>query len=260
MLPTYLKDLVSDWHAFPDIHKMGESVYHKLNPAVASVVDMWNNKDFYGTQIVDPSDPVLKRAMDYGAYAAKNFAPFSLTGGMKMYEQGSPMSQLLLPFIGIVPAKQSLLMSPAQTLSAELYRDTFPVGARSRSDAEHAQLLRDIAKDLQAHPGNSQVLAQAQAAGQMRPSDENRLSMMMTGQAPLVFQAGKLSPENAMRVWRLATADERQKLWPIIARRLSTTKSMDQALRTKLLAELMRDRPPPPAPRPQPQAAPAPAY
>jgi hypothetical protein len=259
MLPTYLKDLVSDWHAFPDIHKMGESVYHKLNPAVASVADMWNNKDFYGTQIVDPSDPVLKRAYDYGTYAVKTFAPFSLTGSAKLYEQGSPMSQLLLPFIGIVPARKALLMTPAQTLSADLYQDTFPVGARSRSDAEHAALLRDIVKDLQAHPGNSQVLAQAQAAGQMRPSDQNRLQQMMTGQAPLVYQAGKLSPENAMRVWRLATAAERQQLVPILAKRLSQTRSLDPALQTKLIAELMRDRPPP-VTRPVQQAAPPPAY
>jgi type II secretory pathway component PulK len=34
-LPTYMKDVVSDWKDFPDYQKMGSSFYHKLNPYVA---------------------------------------------------------------------------------------------------------------------------------------------------------------------------------------------------------------------------------
>jgi hypothetical protein len=75
MMPTYLKDLQSDWKDFPDYRKMGASFYHKLNPWTAAAVDMWRNQDYYGVEIRHPGDPLAQQMKDLSLFAAKQFMP-----------------------------------------------------------------------------------------------------------------------------------------------------------------------------------------
>jgi hypothetical protein len=152
MLPTYLKNLVSDWHDFPNLAKMGASFYHKLNPAIAATVDMLRNQDYYGTDIAQPDDPLPKRMADLTTFAARQFTPFSLSGTMKLAEEKAPLSHLVLPFFGIVPAKKALTMTPAETAAADIARAGMPIGGRTQEQFEHSKLLKTIVRDLRTNP------------------------------------------------------------------------------------------------------------
>lgn len=232
MMPTYLKDLQSDWRDFPNYQKMGASFYHKLNPWVAETVDMWRNQDYYGVEIRHPDDPWAKQMGELAAYAGKQFVPFSIAGTMKLAEARSPTAQLVLPFFGIVPAKKALTMTPAETLASDIVRASLPVGARTQEQADHSEMLRTIVRDMKSGiPG-------AVDASKLRPGDEQTIIGRLQ-YSPLQYQVHKMPPADAMRVWRLANAQERQMLQQQIALKLAQSKTLEPELRAAMLRELL---------------------
>jgi hypothetical protein len=238
-LPTYLKDLVSDWKDFPDYQKMGASFYHKLNPYIAATVDMWRNQDYYGVEIRHPDDPLSKQMADLSAFVLKQFTPFSVSGTMKLAEDQAPIAQFVLPFMGVVPAKKALLMSPAETLSADITRASMAGGGRTREQFDHSQALKTIVQDIRKNGTGGAKLTEALAAGQLRAGDEKALTSMLNT-TPLQYQVGRMAPGDAMRVWRLAAPAEREQLKALLGRKLANTKVLDPAKRTAYLQELLR--------------------
>jgi uncharacterized membrane protein len=236
MMPTYLKDLQSDWHDFPDYRKMGASFYHKLNPWIAATVDMWRNQDYYGVEIRHPDDPVVKQMGELGAFAAKQFTPFSVSGTMKLAEEKSPVAQLVLPFFGIVPAKKALTMTPAETLAADIISSQMEIGGRTREAFDHSQALKSIIRDMRNAPG---AKMDPEAAAQLRPGDERTLMSMFT-LSPLQYQVSRMEhPEDALRVWRLANDQERELLRHQVALKIVNSKTLDPAKKSAFLREML---------------------
>lgn len=243
MLPSYLKDLMSDWHAFPDLAKMGESVYHKLNPWVAIVVDMLRNRDFYDTEIRQPDDPAWKQSMDVAAYALKAARPFSVSGAMEMHEQGGRPTDYVLPFFGIVTAKKSLVMSPAEAKAADLMADMLPAGSRTKQQFDHSQLVKSLVRDMKNDPAKGATnLQTAIGAGQVKEADAQRMVSMLA-MKPLQYQVHKFTVDNAMKVWDLATPEERAQIKGIIAAKLATAKDLDPETRARYLALVFGAKP-----------------
>src|SRR5947207_1914668 len=70
-LPTYVKDVVSYWQ------QPGQTLAHKIHPAITTTIDMLENHDFYGTKIRNEDDPIVKQALDSLKFIGKQFQPFS---------------------------------------------------------------------------------------------------------------------------------------------------------------------------------------
>nr|WP_294577618.1 hypothetical protein [uncultured Rhodopila sp.] len=239
MLPMYLKDLASDWHDFPNLKKMGESFYHKLNPGIAAVVDMWRNQDYYGVNIRQPDDSPGQQAADLAKFAAKQFVPFSVSGAMKMRDEAAPASQMVLPFFGIVPAKRSLTMTPAQTLAGEIAQAGMPVGGRTRAGFDHSVLLRTIVQDLRQNGQGGAKLPAALADGQVKPSDVSTITSMLNV-TPFQYQVGRMPVADAMRVWRVANPDERAELRGTIQLKVARAKTLEPGKAGAYLQELAK--------------------
>lgn len=256
-LPTYLKDVVGEAHALRTSvmerspEPIASELSHKLNPWLGVTGDMWNNKDYYGVEIRHPDDPISKQMAELSQFALKQFTPFSVSGTLKLADDQAPVSQLVLPFVGIVPAKKALLMTPAETLAADITRNSTELGGRTRAQFDHARVLKTIAQDVRRNGTRSQVLDQAVAAGQLRPGDERALVSMLNT-TPLEYQVGKMSPDDAMRVWRLGNAQERAQLQPQVARRVANSKVIADERRTAFLEELFGQSTPAPKVAPTP--------
>jgi hypothetical protein len=250
-LPTYLKDVVSEAHAVRTSvlerspEPIATDLSHKLNPYAAIVGDMWNNKDYYGVEIRHPDDPIGKQLAELSQFALKQFTPFSVSGTLKLAEDQAPLAQLVLPFIGVVPAKKALLMSPAETLAADITRNSTAIGGRTRAQFDHSQMLKTIVQDIRRNGTGSAALSQAVSAGQLRSTDAQNLASMLNT-TPLEYQVGKMSPEDAMRVWRLASDAERQVLQSRIAQRLANSKVIEEEKRSAYLQELFKAKQPAP--------------
>lgn len=261
-LPTYLKDVVGEAHALRTsiMERSPEPVAtdfsHKLNPYAAIIGDMWNNKDYYGVEVRHPDDPIGKQLAELSQFALKQFTPFSVSGTLKLAEDQAPIAQLVLPFVGVVPAKKALLMTPAETLAADITRAGTAIGGRTRDQFDHSQMLKTIVQDIRRSgvPGST-ALSQAMAAGKLRSTDaQNLVSMLNT--SPLEYQVSKMSPEDAMRVWRLANDAERHILQARIAQRLANSKVIEGEKRSAYLQELFRQASPAPKVAPSPVTTP----
>lgn len=225
-LPTYIKDILSDWHDFPDTKKMLVSVGHKLNPWFAVAADVINNADYYHTKIFNEDDPFWKRQADKVLYVGKSALPFAVTSTQKLRESKPTLGQQVLPFFGFVPAKQELSMSPAQIRAAELYRETQPQGARTADEANHGPLFAQLMRDMKAADPNWQTaLTASLQTGQLRATDIPRLLQSLPLN-PLQYQVKKLEAEPAMKVWDLANATERQQIRAILLQKIATSKTL----------------------------------
>ena len=217
-LPTYLKDLISDWHDAPDLKKMGVSFWHKLNPALSIACDAFNNKDFYGTEIRHDDDPAWKQAFQFGQFLAKSFIPFSVTGTMKLQESGAGPGEMALPFIGIVPAKKVLTETPAEARAEELYAGTLPQGSRTQDQTDHAHLLNQIKSQMRMDPAKGTQLL-AQNAGQLHTLDFNSI-FKDNGVPQIILHTKQLTIDQGMSVFDMATDLERQQLAPVLLQKL----------------------------------------
>ena len=238
MLPTYMKDLASDWKDFPDLQKMGASFYHKLNPGIAAAVDMYRNQDYYGVNIRNPDDPATKQAGELAAFVAKQFVPFSISGTARLADEKSPVAQLVLPFFGIVPAKKALTMTPAENLAAEIARAGMPIGGRTTEAFEHGRLVRQLAQDMRRDPAAG---AQAFTAniGKLRPGDEKTVQSMLT-MTPLQYQVHKMPASDAMRVWRVANPQEKALLGEQLQMKVANARSLDPERQSAYMLELAK--------------------
>lgn len=211
-LPTYLKDLASDWKDFPNGAKMAGSFYHKLNPGIAMAVDMLRNRDFYDTEIRHPDDPVSEQLWEEAQFLGKSALPFSVSGYNKLGETDTPELQRLLPFIGIVPAKKSLTMTPAESRAAEIMQALMPAGSRTKEQFEKSQFKGKLLRDIQANEADGRQKIQLAVQGGAVTPQEAQQILGRKDMTPLQYQVKKMPSDKAMQVWDLANDSEKDSL------------------------------------------------
>ena len=218
MLPSYAKDMISDWHDFPNLKKFGTSFSHKLNPALSMLSDMYNNKDFYGTEIRHDDDSAWQQSLQVCKFLGKSFLPFSVTGTMKLHESGASIAEQTLPFIGIVPAKASLSMTPAEAKAEELYVDSLPQGSRTQDQADHSALLSKIKASIRMGNGTAAGLM-ADNIATLKTTDLPNI-LKESGKPAILLHVEKLNLDQGMSVFDLSNDLEKSQLAPMLLRKL----------------------------------------
>jgi hypothetical protein len=233
-LPSYLKDLESDEAGLTKGFKTGgvlgagqgvwTATYHRLNPGLSLVVDMLNNRDFYGTQIWNPDDSHMKQLASQAAFIAKSMEPFSIAGAQKLSEGQASMRDKVLPFFGIVPAKREITMTPLETYYGEQFRNLVGDRIKTKEQGEQQQLKAKLVTDLRSAkaggPAVDNLPARLLAAGVKNQQALNRLGEKAE-LLPIQYQAKYLPLLIAMRGFDLASADEKAKLAPILIQKMN---------------------------------------
>lgn len=240
-LPSYMKDIIAMGR-----HPLG-AVSHSLNPAISGIADMLQNRDYYDTRIFNPDDPLTQKMKDLGLYLGKEFMPFSISGAMKMSADNAPLQKQILPFFGITPAPQRLLMTPAETYFAEAMADRMPKGAQTREQFDRGQLLKEIVAGMKSPDAGKQADAQARLNDGITKGMLNAAAMQTMIErlkyTPLQFQAAHADAETAMRGYRLATPAEQAQLYPIVATKVANSKSLAPEKQSAWLQELKASQP-----------------
>jgi hypothetical protein len=110
LLPSYMKDVYAYYKA------PWQTVKNKLAPQWAMVAQMLDNKDFYGAQIRNQSDPLVQQLKDEANFLINNFIPFSIRNARQQNAlEGINTvwkNYLISPsMIGITPAPASAIHS-----------------------------------------------------------------------------------------------------------------------------------------------------
>ena len=210
-IASYMKDLVAYYH-----HPV-ETVLHKVHPLIAVVTDIYRNKDYYGTEIHHPDDPVTKQAKQVSEYLAKQYVPFSVRNLMKERERGQSWPVQLQAFGGIMPAQHELTTSKAQLILEQSAAGKAPQGARTqeqtdKSQAEHAALGSIRRGD--------RTLAQVMSDPKITP-EARKYAAHDAIRSPIAQLAEHADIEAIRNAMAVATPEELAILQPILARRVS---------------------------------------
>jgi hypothetical protein len=142
-MPSYMKDVF----AFANNPSLTAS--HKLHPAIGTVIDMLNNQDYYGYEIKNSEDPLVKQIGQELEYVAKQFVPFSVKNLQQRKKAGDSGVEQFQSFVGITPATKYLTNTSAQNEISSLYQKRFggitkPYDAKEKDDAKRE--IRDLLK------------------------------------------------------------------------------------------------------------------
>jgi hypothetical protein len=221
-LPTYMKDIAHTYELAKTgyqregiegaIKGPGKIVEAKLHPAIGLLADMFSNKDFYGTQIRNSDDPLVKQALDSLKFAAVQTQPFGVRGIRQELKAGAGASSLL-PMVGMTPAPKYINASDAELLASSMVQSKMPSNTQTREEFERAQLKHELGHDLTKLPDavRSGTITPKEAAAIARRAHQSLLSLHVKS----------LDLPEAIKVYRIATLAERATLRPTILTKYS---------------------------------------
>ena len=109
------------------------------------MIDMFQNKDYYGTEIRNPNDSTVKQIGELLQYQAQQFIPFTITNLIQRQKAGdSSWSAYLQSFSGITPAPGYITRSPIQTRIYNLYDLRNGGGTQNQAQSQAQQLKSQI--------------------------------------------------------------------------------------------------------------------
>jgi len=224
-IADFMKDYVSDWRNFPSLRKMGQSFTHKLGPMWNLAAEMYQDKDFFGTEIFsarDLEDPtwqhVMQNIKEGAEHTAKSLLPFSVRAQERL-EQFGAKKLAYGPWLGLVPAPRYATLTPAEMLADEIQRATRQGGGRTKDAAEHSKALAQLMSDW--HRANQDMAPAISLEGRgLRPNDLKNMTRKLS-LTPLQYAVWGMQIPNAIQVWHAANTEERQELKPVMMRLVS---------------------------------------
>lgn len=211
-LPSYLKDVYnytqSPW----------QTLKHKVNPALATVTEMLDNRDFYGNMIRNPDDPFVQQVGQEVAHAAQQFVPFGIRYAQDAERRGQSRTTTGLNFVGVTPAPRSVVRSDAQNRMAELLarRGKMTLTPEQASAQEtRYDLERQLAQD---RPAGQRAVQTAIAAGTLSRA-QGQAMQRRSFKDPDALRFQQLTLPEALDVYQRGKPEERAVWWTALQRK-----------------------------------------
>jgi hypothetical protein len=118
-----------------------------MSGEIGRIIDVWQNQDFYGTEVFDPNDPFYKKATDAMLHLAP--LPFAVSSALSFRSGGAPLSKQALGFFGFTKAPGYINQAEIQTKIFDLFQKRMGQGVKTKEDAQIAQQKSDIKKAYQ---------------------------------------------------------------------------------------------------------------
>ena len=210
LFPSYVKDILAY------SQNVGGTLINKSHPLIGMLVQVYNNRDYYGTEIRTPTDPLSAQAAEVSKYVVKQFEPFWTRGARKAMEVNTGPGRAVAAYSGIVPASKRLTNSPAENMAEDLFSRRNPSGTKTRDEADAAARHRDLIKKMRA--GEELTAEDWQKSG-ITSEHQARALVERAQKTPLTYFASRLSADDVASVYRQANAEEKKILWPILAKK-----------------------------------------
>jgi len=254
-LPSYMKDV------FAVANNPTHTVTSKLHPMWSALAEMMQNKDFYGTEIRHAGDPLVKQVAEELGFVGKNFAPFAVTGGMKLHQSGASPAKQVLPFFGVTPAPAYVDQTPAERIAHQIQQDKMPNRTKTQADFDKNQLkgqLTNLSRQM-AKPGISdedkddlrkqseKLLADGTKKGTITPKEvplimkEARINSNLS---PLQRAFKSMDYDEALKVWEAANKKEKAMIGPMMRHKVISAQNQGRQVDQPIVKELLGQRSP----------------
>src|SRR5581483_8780325 len=212
-IPTYWKDAVHLAHSPSDYVKSS------MTGEVGRLLDAWNNKDFYGTEVYHPDDPVWKKGVDVLEHTVP--LPFGVQSFLAARKSGETPVKSALGLGGFTKAPYYVSHTPAEIKASELMRAQLPQGSRTREEFDKATKERQAVAAIKR---GETTLPSAVADGMI---DRRRAKFVRAKvqESALEYTVSRLGAADAMRVYEKASGDERKSLKRIVQNKIANSKT-----------------------------------
>jgi hypothetical protein len=230
--PTYVKDV---YHYGTQPLKTIEG---KVAPIWSMFAEMIHNKDFYGTEIRNADDPLVKQLGELAAHAAKQTIPIGVRNYQRETKLGASNATRAEQFVGITPAPTGLNQTPAERLAHELSSGHAPDEARTAENAERRELRQSLTRSLHSGKGVPKEVIEARQQGKLSKRDiEDAFRAARETQMQQAFT--HLGVDDAIKVYGVAGAVEKKQILPMLLKKArSSMETMPPADRAKTLEKL----------------------
>jgi hypothetical protein len=168
-IPSYMKD----FYAFSD--HPATTLVHKMHPMMSQMVDLYNNSDFYGTEIHDPAQSwPIQRLQDL-KYLATSAEPIAMQSAIKQYKSGASLSSAGASFFGMLPAPSYVGESKAEQVAFELAESKWQRGPRTPGEQERRQVYDKMVHKYEDGTLTSPELNDALKSGALSGHDYDRM-------------------------------------------------------------------------------------
>jgi hypothetical protein len=230
--PSYFKDVYAFFHDLPT--SATETVGHKLQPLLNLLYETWSNEDYYGTELRNPDDPLVQQLQDYVAFLAEQVKPISLRSfDQRKQDRGGTGISGVESFFGVTPAPASVYRSRAE----DRMRKYLPQQGQTKREAEASQVKRDLKDAVRSQDRTAATAALAAGELSQRQVEEAVRTARLT---PLQAGFRHLTLDQALKVWEVATPDERGSLRVLLQRKAESALDNAPPADVKSLAQRVR--------------------
>jgi hypothetical protein len=230
-LPSYIKDV---YHYATE---PGKTLANKVAPIWSVFAEMVRNEDFYGTEIRGSDDPLVEQMKQLAEYVGGAVEPFGVRNYQRDVQMQNPAADKAQRFVGIVPAPAAIEKTKAERLASELSRERIPVGGRTHGEAARRDAEQTIARLAKAGKDYATQARDYVQSGVLTAKDAHAAALR-SQVPPLLRTARSLPLEDLLKVWNVATPEERDELRSILRRHLSSVKDLPLAQRTTVVPKL----------------------
>jgi hypothetical protein len=217
-LPSYMKDV------YAYTQQPGRTLLNKIHPMVNGIAEMLQNRDYYGTEIRNPDDPLVRQALDTLKFIGTSAEPFAIRNIQKEQERGATLAKTALPLVGVVPAPADINKTPAEQLASRYAQQLTPAVTRTQEQAAREQLRSQIERKMRMKQDATAEIQQGLTSGQLNRADLMQIHRDAL-QPPLHAQIGKLPLQQALSVYQAANDQEKQSLRPLLFRKMKSAMS-----------------------------------
>lgn len=215
-LPSYLKD------ALGITRHPGQTVAAKMAAPIHIITDLWNNRDYWGTQVYDPDSWWGSKGLDILKYVGKSATPFVL----QSYQHGAQEtpSRAVASLLGVRPVPREIANTPAQN-EIDKYNQLMRAATTTKESKEQKDLkfnLMKLAKD-QDTAGFEQAAGQAVSEG--RITGQQVKAIIKESQVPTgLTRFTRLPMEWKLRTWDKASDAEKEQWLPYFLKAIKDEK------------------------------------
>jgi hypothetical protein len=212
-MPSYMKDVYHYAHA------PLATIEGKVSPFPALVSEMLNNKDFFGRDIRNSDDPLVKQMQDEAKFFIKSYEPI----GIRQFTQSTAAKQTTgeraANFVGVTRAPAWVGETDAEQLAGKLAGDKFK--GSGTPDADLVMKKQQI--QLALRGGDTEraetMMDELQANDQLTSAQRKNL-VKGTDRTYLENAISHLDANEAMRVFKVADPKEREALADTVQKKI----------------------------------------
>jgi hypothetical protein len=221
-LPTYMKDI------YHYRHDPVGTIEGKVHPLIGLTVQMLNNKDYYNRPIVNADDPLIQKMMDEATYFVKQVTPIGIKNIITGVAKKESLTEQVGSAVGITRAPSFVGETSAENLAAKLAGVKFQSGKPKPGEEELMQQKQQIQialrskNEVERNVGLRQ-LNDLVESGMLTPQQASNLRRGTTRDF-LENQVVHLDANEALRVMKVATPEEKQAISQMVLRKIVSSR------------------------------------